>query len=244
MLGSDVFAVMENSNPTLKASLSQEFGLVFSAFGETSLVTYHPINNGVIGLGKPVSVAGVHQLLSQFETGDADASCSAWADPDVIYSDSRYLVFKTNKGCKQPLWFRLNGENSQFCIEAVLPTMVYVFDRVGTLRIFAAANDNVGPDSQLFVAPLFNTNMSGDFCAGSAVLPNGASSTSEVKAGVLEAVFNSNFTHSSGSNFGFTTAKKSLDHIAIWKACAEKKRAPSSRQLIKFNKTLSDILKG
>jgi len=242
MLGTDVYKVAENTDPMLKAALVQEFGLVFSSFGHTSVVTYHPIHDGVMGVGKPVSVTGVQQLLSQFETGDADSQ-SAWTDQNIIYSDSRYLVFKTNKGLKQPLWFRLSGDKSQFCIDAVLPTMVYVFDRAGSLRMFAAATDNVGSDTQLYVAPLFNTNLSGNFCTGSAVLPNGSLSNQEIKAGVLDAVFNSNFTHSSASNYGFKAAKVSQDHIAIWKALSEKQRAPSSRQLVKFDKTLSDILK-
>ena len=242
MLVTDVYKAAENSDPTLKAALVQEFGLVFSSFGHTSVVTHHPINDGVIGIGKPVSVAGVLHLLSQFGV-DGEAA-SAWADQDIIYSDSRYLVFKTDKGLKQPLWFRLSGEKTQFCIDAVLPTMVYVFDRAGTLRMFAAATDKVDAQTQLYVAPLFNTNRMGNFCTGSAVLPNGALSNQEIKAGVLEAVFNSNFTHSSDSNYGFKAAKVSNDHIEIWKALSEKQRAPSSRQLIKYNRTLSDILKG
>src|SRR5690606_2949652 len=78
--------------------LKQSFSLVFSTVADASVVSYHPVTDGVIGIGK---VVDINSAVAAVEAFAADLlkkpELDPWTSQDVIYSDANYLIFKTPK---------------------------------------------------------------------------------------------------------------------------------------------------
>jgi PRTRC genetic system protein B len=223
--------------------LKQSFGLVFSTIGNHAVVSYHPVTEGVIGIGRVVDINSAVAAVESFASDLlSKPEASPWTSHDVIYSDTNYFIFKTPKNTKQSLWFRFNGSASER-VDALLPTIVYVFDRQNQrLNMFASITDSVHADTPLYMAPFCNVNGNGWFCTGSAPLPPVSATESEIKAGVLECVFNSLFTHLSGGNKTFKGVKSNADHLNVWKELAAKGKAPTSTKLLNANITLRQFV--
>lgn len=232
--------------------LVQQFALVFSVFGGDALLSHHAIKGGKIGTGRPISLDAAQEAFSRFcegvnhSEGAGQTLVSPWLDQDVIYSDANYLVYRTRKGTPKSMWFRMGGTSSHSMeVKVLMPTLVYVYSRLnGSLKIFASVTDFVTAETPLYVAPLPNTSSSGAFCYGSASKPANNASDEAIKVGIHEAVFDSFFTHLTGTNKGFVGCNSTEDFINMWKDLAKKKKVPTRRQLVKAGLTLSNVLKG
>ena len=223
--------------------LNHTFGLIFSTAGGASLVTYHPITNGVLGLGKPIDVQAAASAVEAF-AADATGTViqSPWVDRDVIYSDSELFIFRTPKNTPKTLWFRVQGIKEAVKVEALLPTIVYVYSRSSRhLKVFAALTNDVAADTPLYHAPFCNVASTGSLCVGSAELPKVGASDDEIKVGIQNCLFDSLFTHISHTKT-FKGAKDNLSHVKAWQALAESKKVPTSKHLNKFGSTLSKIV--
>lgn len=223
--------------------LKQSFGLVFSEVANNAVVSYHPVTDGVIGIGKVVDLNAAMAAVEAFAVDVLKKpEVDPWVSQDVIYSDSQYLIFKTIKNTKQTLWFRFHGKGSER-VDVLLPTIVYIFNRLSQrLYMFSAITDAVSADTPLYLVPLCNANGAGWFCTGSAPLPPVSATESEIKAGVLDCVFNSLFTHLSSGNATFQGVVTNDDHLNAWKKLAQSGKAPTGRQLIKSSMTLRKFI--
>lgn len=224
--------------------LKQSFGLVFSEVANNAVVSYHPVTNGVIGIGK---VVDLNAALAAVETFAVDVlkkpDVDPWVAQDVIYSDAQFFIFKTVKNTKQTLWFRFNNGKASVRVDVLLPTVIYIFNRLAhKLYIFSSITDAVNADTPLYLPPFCNANDAGWFCTGSAPLPPVSATENEIKAGVLDCVFNSLFTHLSSGNKTFQGVVTSDDHLNAWKKLSESGKAPTGRQLIKTNMTLRKFI--
>lgn len=220
-----------------------EFALVFSVIGGASSVTYHGINQGVIGVGKPIAAPSALAAVTNFVADvEGKQRTDGFVVNDVVFDSDEYLVFKTPKGAAARLWF-MKGAEGRDCVDVKLPTMLYVYHRAkGHLSIFSTLTNDVSADTPLYCAPLANTATTGSFCLGSAKLPPSSAPLAELKAGILDAVFNSLFTHLTGANKTFKGLKNYDEHIAAWKDFAKSNTVPNSRHLLKTKLTLRSAL--
>jgi PRTRC genetic system protein B len=156
-------------------------------------------DNGMMGAGKPVSVAFIRSLTENFSV--KSTSVPHGEIPNVMrFADTRDEKYIWHRPpCRKYMFFKkdLNIPNGIYCI----PGLVWMVKRE-TLYLFAYTAKRLTLKTQLYAAPFFNVNSSsGSVCLGNARLQ---------KPEILnflnfltfweDKFFLSEFSHLSGSN--------------------------------------------
>lgn len=210
-----------------------EVALVISSIQGRSLCTRHPIANGELGSGTPLSPEDLANLLASI-AGDA----MVWSSPDLIASGSQALVWSL-KSAVRPLWMRIG--NRPVNILVPWPRTVLRMSRKG-LRVYAVPSDSLlEPDAPLFHAPLMNINAIGEMCFGSVERPPfGWAHRAEWEAALTATCFSHvNHPHTISSEHPVDTEA----HVAFWRTLERAADFPDDR-LVPAGLTLSDLVEG
>lgn len=220
-------------------SSSEKIGVPFVlsftpvAAGET-LVCYHQTQEGVIGEGRPLSTDDAVQLVS---SAASNRKVDPWVNQRLLYQSSQVLCWYRPASKKpEPMWFRQSG---QIKLMVLYPTLVFV--KSEGLRVYAALTRHVDRNTKLYHAPLCNVNDCGSLCFGSADRPSSRDSVSQQIATCEAAIFETNFSHTSGSK-SFRGAYGTEAHIAKWRQLADAGKAPSTKDLYSTGFTVESVV--
>lgn len=227
-------------------NITSVMALTFSQIKNECIVAHHEIVDNKIGIGKPIDPIDAAQLVDSLV--ERKGISSGWVDSRVIFENDSTLIWYRQADSKPTsLWFRVGNKPSiEVC--AKLPTLIFIRQKhsSSTTVLACTGNTRPTPDTNIYHAPIFNTNSLGLFCLGSATVPVGLMEAAEMIAGTEDAIFNSVFTH---SNQPLTFSQKhgdtisNTDHIKIWQGFAKKNTRPKKQDLTPMGCTLADITK-
>lgn len=237
------------------STITGEFAISFSRMPDQSyLLCKHDIGrNAVIGKGIPIgfdvleqAIAAIKEQRQKASEEDAeviDPIESGWVQ-NVLYSSDKTLIwYRASTGKTEKIWFR-HGDG--VCVDALFPTIVFVLNKnTGELRLFASTQKNPTRKSRLYHAPLCNVNSAGSLCFGNADRPNLSASIQSIIRVSESAVFDSMFSHVNHKmTFASDKAVETTDHIRYWQQLSKSGRMPKSKDMVKTNFTIEQLVAG
>lgn len=226
-------------------TIDSVMALTFSNINNECVIAHHDIKDNKMGVGKPISPIETALLVDSLV--ERKKSNSGWVDSRSLYETESLLVwYRQADTSPTSLWFRV-GNTPPVEVCAKLPTLIIMRNKHSSETFVFACAGSKRPtaDTKIYNAPIFNTSSNGAFCLGSATVPVGLVSTTDMILGTQDAIFNSVFTHSNQAN---TFSKKhgktitNVNHVNIWKSFAKRNARPNKTDLTPTNFTLSDII--
>jgi PRTRC genetic system protein B len=164
---------------------------------EGGIATVHHVLNVQ---GKPVLAPGRHMTVDDYENLvlvlNPAADRYKWRDDDVLFESPKCTIWWTAPKA-QGVFFKVPGtvlENAKGA--APMPGLIWVMTGGSNLDVYAyKGGTRPTKKTQLYQAPFFNVNESGDVCLGNASLPNRRASNYLQR--VEASFFASYFTHPS-----------------------------------------------
>ncbi|MCO4319981.1 hypothetical protein [Aliidiomarina quisquiliarum] len=240
--------------PHFKPKLKFAIGFFDTGIGFAS--TIHSVENGALGIGKPVSCGEVISALNNIMQEEAEQGLLrertgkdrvGWTDKRVIFENASIVAWVA-PATKRAMWFRI-GSDRRIKLNPYWPRLLFIAHKSSMqLRVYCVARANVTPDTLIYHAPICNVNAQGVICQGSATRPEYKGITTSAFLDECEAViYDSNFTHVNhnqtfnhkGRN-GVTTEA----HIAHWKRIEKAQRKTTTKDLVRTSWRASDVLLG
>jgi PRTRC genetic system protein B len=231
------------NNQAIQAQMALSFATLVT--GE-SIVGHHTIENGIMGVGKPIDAPKVRELVNAIL---ADHTPSSWTNSKVIYENSA-IVCWFRPACITKMWFSIGGKQ-KLSLDAPLPSLIFIRSKVNSsTSLFAYCLKGMPKRTQrLYQAPILNTSDSGSFCLGSATVPVGNIDSEEMIKGTEAAIFDdSAFSHTS-CGITLNNHKHNKDkpistdsYIKLYKSFAKKNYTPKASDLTSLNLTLEEAI--
>lgn len=187
--------------------------VLYGASNNVTFAMQHPIENGALGAGAPITMSGLLAALTALATEQDGFSKDDFL-PDNILSVSHSGLVWWRKPGKRSVFFRTQNGESAF--EAPHPGLVFAASG-NNLHIAAVmGNDRPTSETPVYEAPYMNVWKGGRLCVGNVPLPG---STLVQKIGAWEdAFFGSYFSHPNGTGL----VKHPGDMQGLWTELAEK----------------------
>jgi PRTRC genetic system protein B len=204
-------------------------------FFENDYIEERNIKNGVMGVGKPLSISSAKQLGDSLVQANF-SSVRGLIPENLIYCDSSpgqevFAWFKP--ASKQNLYFhdKLKIKDGLYPV----PPLLFIASN-GRMDIFALKENNKPQiESVLYLAPFHNVNSNGNVCLGSSKNMKKPKSFEDFIISFEILFFNSRFTHANNSDFG-------LNINSLWRSLKGKKEFPVEK-LIETKKKLKDFIR-
>lgn len=227
--------------PTVNTSAAQpKLALVFHSTPTAEhFVTRHRVTKQGFSRGVLISVNELENITKNLSGTQKEAM--TLNDERVLFEDAKTLVWFC-KSRIHPMWFSENNSIPKAYM-VKWPNMVMKVSKTRrTLKICATATSSRPTvDTNVYKAPIWNLADDGDFCLGSAHLPQQISQTSidEIEA----CVFDSQFTHRNGSKL-LKVARERGSYFSVLREKEESRSRFYAKELDMMNsfKTLGQWL--
>jgi PRTRC genetic system protein B len=200
-----------NLGETAMFSLTKALLIYEQHSGNKTAVSVHPVNQGVIGAGEPITMEAIEAL--SVSLGRNLSAC--YLSPEVVCLGLGRMAWFCPSN-RRRIWFTKNTECAHLNGKVVQhpPLLFVVKDR--QLSVFALAkNERPSATTKLYRAPYWNLYDDGAMCKGSARYPE-----QPIPANIKQfedAFFNSAFSH---PNVRSKLCKHPQGHKGLWEESA------------------------